>query len=276
LQGGGQVQRSDERYVARPHVTLGRVLAAAGRGDAEQSYKKALNVLRPLVKEFPESLYVRQPLAETLTSLADLLQDPSRQGEVEAIRREVIEHYEALKADFPEDPRHRHGLVGSYLALARPLCKLGRQSKAAEPYRKALELGPENPDINNEWAWLLATAPEPCPRDPALAVRLPTKAVRAGPKSADYRNTLGVTHYRNGDAKAAVAELEEALRLRAGGHSFDWFFLAMAHWRLGDRDQARTHFDEAVRWMNKFAPQDEEFRRFRAEAEALLADAGKP
>src|SRR5262249_17527591 len=63
------------------------------------------------------------------------------------------------------------------------------------------------------------------------------QAVAARPESADYRNTLGVAHYRNGDDKAAVAELERTMSLRAGGNSFDWFFLAMAHWRLGDRDK---------------------------------------
>jgi hypothetical protein len=50
----------------------------------------------------------------------------------------------------------------------------------------------------------------------------------------------------------------------------------MAHWRLGDRDQAHTWFDRAVRWMDQYEPQNEELRRFRAEAEAVLAEAGKP
>ena len=37
--------------------------------------------------------------------------------------------------------------------------------------------------------------------------------------------------------------------MQAGGSSFDWFFLAMAHWRLGDKDEARMWFDRAVEWM---------------------------
>jgi hypothetical protein len=66
------------------------------------------------------------------------------------------------------------------------------------------------------------------------------------------------------------------MRLRKGGDSYDWFFLAMAHWRLGDRDKARTWFGRAVKWMDAHQPQDVELRRFRAEAEALLGQAGKP
>jgi Flp pilus assembly protein TadD len=106
-------------------------------------------------------------------------------------------------------------------------------------------------------------------------VRLAQKAVTASPEAGNYWNTLGVAHYRNGDARAAVAALETSMRLRAGGNSFDWFVLAMAHSRLGDRDQARRWYDRAVEWMDQHPPPHVELRRFRAEAEAMLAEAGK-
>jgi Flp pilus assembly protein TadD len=151
------------------------------------------------------------------------------------------------------------------------LWELDRQAEAAEPFRKALAVDPEDPEVNNTLAWFLATCAEPRLRDPSLAVRLATKAVAARPKSASYMKTLGVAHYRNGDGKAAIAELEKAMTLRDGGDSFDWFFLSMAHWRLGNHDKARTWFDRAVQWMDKHKPRDEELRRFRTEAEAKLA-----
>jgi serine/threonine-protein kinase len=260
-----------ERYMARNFVRLGRVLAAAGQAqEAEKSYQKAMKLLDRLVVEFPESAIRRSDLAQTLAGLADLLKGSGRRPEAEVIRRRVIRHYETLRADFPEDPQHRRHLVDSYLELVSLLWELGRQSEAADPYRKALELDPEDADVNNELGWFLATTPELRLRDTALAVRLAKKAVAAQPQSADYRNTLGVAHYRNGNDKAAVADLEKAISLRTGGCSFDWFFLAMAHCRLGERDKARTCFDRAVQWMDKHAPLDGELRRFRAEAEALL------
>jgi hypothetical protein len=49
----------------------------------------------------------------------------------------------------------------------------------------------------------------------------------------------------------------------------------MAPYRLGNCDKARTCFDRAVQWMDKHAPRQGELRHFRAEAEALLARAGK-
>ena len=72
----------------------------------------------------------------------------------------------------------------SYLELACLLCGLGRQAEAAEPYRKALELEEDDPDVNNELAWFLATSPEPCLRDAAAAVRLAEKAVAAAPETS--------------------------------------------------------------------------------------------
>lgn len=47
------------------------------------------------------------------------------------------------------------------------------------------------------------------------------------------------------------------------------FFLAMAHWQLGEKDKAREWFAKSVQWMEKGA-KDEELRRFRVEAAELL------
>jgi tetratricopeptide (TPR) repeat protein len=79
-----------------------------------------------------------------------------------------------------------------------------------------------------------------------------------------------VAQYRLGDWKAALVALEKATSLRKQNNSTDWFVLAMAHWQLGDKEQARKWYDQAVRWMDKNKPQDEELRRFRAEAAELL------
>jgi uncharacterized protein HemY len=81
---------------------------------------------------------------------------------------------------------------------------------------------------------------------------------------------VGVAHYRTGDWKAATLALEKSMQLRKGGDSFDWFFLAMAHWQLGAKDKARAWYDRAVQWMDKNQPKSKELRRFRAEASQLL------
>jgi uncharacterized protein HemY len=99
---------------------------------------------------------------------------------------------------------------------------------------------------------------------------LAQKAVQRAPRAGPYWNTLGVAHYRAGDWKAAVAALNKSMELGQGGDSSDWFFLALAHGRLGDKAQARQWYDQALRWMQQHKPADEELRRFRPEAAALL------
>jgi serine/threonine protein kinase/tetratricopeptide (TPR) repeat protein len=214
-------------------------------------------------------------LAGNFTALGRVLHAAGKPGDAEKPYRQALILLERSVKEFPESAYHRIDLVTGYLRLVGLLCELGRQSDAAEPYRKALELDSQAPAINNELAWFLATSPEQRLRDATQAVRLAKKAVDARQESPACWNTLGVAHYSNGDDKAAIAALETAMSLRSGGNSFDWFFLAMAHWRLGNRDQARTWFDWAVQWMDRYKPHDDQLRRFCSEAETMLTVKGK-
>jgi hypothetical protein len=44
----------------------------------------------------------------------------------------------------------------------------------------------------------------------------------------------------------------------------------MACWQLGDKNDARKRYDQAVQWMEKNQPKNEELWRFRAEAEKFM------
>jgi tetratricopeptide (TPR) repeat protein len=127
--------------------------------------------------------------------------------------------------------------------------------------------------ILNNTAWQLATHPDPKARRPAVAAELAKEAVRLLPGA--HWNTLGVAHYRAGEYAAAVEALERSMKVRKGGDSFDWFFLAMAHWHLGDKGAARRWYDRAVAWMNEKQPRNWELIRFRSEASRLLGVAVK-
>jgi WD40 repeat protein len=107
-------------------------------------------------------------------------------------------------------------------------------------------------------------------RDPAQALTLAQEAVRLAPEMGDYWSTLGMAQYRAGKWQDAVASLHKALELREGVVSSDWFFLAMAHEKLGKKTEARSWYDKAVQWMEKNAPKYEELIRFRAESVAVL------
>jgi tetratricopeptide (TPR) repeat protein len=123
--------------------------------------------------------------------------------------------------------------------------------------------------LNNR-AWELATSADPALRDGKRAVELAKEAVDLDPKKGHNWNTLGAAHYRAGSWKDAVAALDKSIGLRQGGNSNDWFFLTMAHWQLGNKEEARKRYDQAVQWMDKHQPKNEERRRFRTEAAELL------
>ena len=44
----------------------------------------------------------------------------------------------------------------------------------------------------------------------------------------------------------------------------------MAHWQLGNKEQARRRYGRAVEWADKNQPADAQLRRFRTEAAELL------
>jgi tetratricopeptide (TPR) repeat protein len=145
--------------------------------------------------------------------------------------------------------------------------------------RRRKVLGQDHPDTvasMSGMAWLLATCDDARQRDPARAVELATQATTLAPQQADIWNTLGVARYRAGDCKGAREALQRSMELRQGGSSAAWFFLAMAQWQLGEKEQARKRFHQAVLCMDKNQPQDAELRRFRAEAAALLGIQDAP
>jgi tetratricopeptide (TPR) repeat protein len=147
---------------------------------------------------------------------------------------------------------------------------LHQYDKALADLSKAIELDPNNARALNTLAWLFATCANPRFRDAGKAVRFAQKAVELAPANGSFWNTLGAAHYRAGEWKLAVEALNKSIGLRKVGNSYVWFFLAMAHWQLGQKEKAHKWFDRGVQWMEKNAPQNEELRRFRAEATQLL------
>jgi tetratricopeptide (TPR) repeat protein len=120
-------------------------------------------------------------------------------------------------------------------------------------------------------AAILANCPETNLRDPKRAVALAKEAVELAPRSARSLQALGLARYRTGAWKDSIAALEKSIELREdGGNSFQWFFLAMAHWQVGNKEQARKWYDRAAEWADKNRPADAQLRRFQSEAAELL------
>ena len=185
------------------------------------------------------------------------------QGQLKQIEKAIADYSEAIKLK-PDFPLALHNRASLYAAQ-------GQWDKAIADFAKVVALVPTNAVEHNNLAWFLVTCPDPKFRDPSKAVKLAQKAVEMAPKEGNHWNTLGVAHYRARDWKAATAALEKSKELLGDTElGFNAFFLAMAHWHLGGKPEARQWHSQAVEWMEKNKPDDQELRRFRAEAEELM------
>ena len=101
------------------------------------------------------------------------------------------------------------------------------------------------------------------------AVELAKTATELMPQEGKYQRTLGLALYRNGDWKGAVAALEKSAQLASGGDGEDWILLAMAHWQLGHKAEARKWADKAFASLKKDASKNERLRWLCLEAQAL-------
>jgi serine/threonine protein kinase/Flp pilus assembly protein TadD len=179
-------------------------------------------------------------------------------------------HWENAIADYSKALELNRGYWPALWGRGVSAARLSRWAEAAADYAKAVELNVSNAELHNDLAWLLATCPDEKVRNPARAVQEAKQAVALAASAGNVWTTLGVARYRAGDWKAANEALTKSVELRKGGDAFDWFFLAMTHWQLGHKEEARKWYGQAIVWMDKNQPKNEEFRRFRTEAAELL------
>jgi uncharacterized protein HemY len=111
----------------------------------------------------------------------------------------------------------------------------------------------KTPQPFNQLSWYLSMCPLAQFRNPARAVALARQAVELQPEVAGYWNTLALAEYRSHDWKAALAALEQSMKLAHGGEREDWLILAMTHWQLGDKPKARDWYDKSRVWLEKKA-----------------------
>jgi eukaryotic-like serine/threonine-protein kinase len=193
-----------------------------------------------------------------------------------------LRRFQDAIADFTQAIRLQPNDAHLRVTRGRILEILKHYEPAIADLEAALALKPDQPLVReplamccNNRAWELATGTEST-RDPHLALPLARRAVELTPGLGIYLNTLGVAQYRTDQYAKAIATLEKSLAASKGeSDAFDFFFLAMAHHRLGHREEAQRCFDRAVRWLieQKGLSQQQatELAAFRAEAEAILA-----
>jgi tetratricopeptide (TPR) repeat protein len=80
------------------------------------------------------------------------------------------------------------------------------------------------------------------------------------------------------DPKEAIAHLQEFLEKRPqdDDQCLCCFFLAMAHWKAEQKEEARRYWDKAITSMNEHHPDDERLTLVRNEAKRVLEIEEQP
>jgi serine/threonine protein kinase len=252
--------------------------------------KQAFRLLRRhLGREHPDTLASMGNLATVLTRL-------ERWEEARILEEELLEMRRRKAPDSEDTRAAKVNLFATLYGLAHRLQKDRRHKSAARAYRRALELqeelliaSPQDPRFQKnlsvvcfELVELLIACPDEKARDPKAAVAVAKKALERGPRTSREAclSLLGRAHYRAGEWQASVQALDKTVRSAGGPGCVGLLYLAMAHWKLGNKEQANRWFDHGDRMLQsllmdertlkQFAHQVEATRRLHTEAALLL------
>ena len=102
-------------------------------------------------------------------------------------------------------------------------------------------------------------------------MKLAKEATDLAPADFNVVNTLGTAEFRAGRLKEAIEALEKSERLSGGTQlGFQAYVMAMAHWQLGEKDEAHIWYDRGIEWMKKNQWSEPALLGFRDEAARLL------
>jgi serine/threonine protein kinase/tetratricopeptide (TPR) repeat protein len=172
------------------------------------------------------------------------------------------------------------------------LYEAGHEQEAAILARRAVELlrlrvnAQQQPDafVITDLAWLMVIWPQEEIRDWTEAVRLVEQALELPNQKETYPayawHVIGVAKLRAGQWDEAIEAIHRTMELTEGTKSppnaMEWFALAIAHWHLGERTEAKKWREKAIasiEQMNDASPKNEtgfEVRHWREHAEALF------
>ena len=167
---------------------------------------------------------------------------------------------ENVRAVLHQAPENTNALdILGILLLAQ-----AKLSEYQEICQKCAQIALANPnsETTDTAAWLRCLVAQ-APGDPKELLNLVEKMATERPEDYPIRNTLGALLYRSGEYQQSISTLHIAMKLLPvtstdpgssdkaldhdkDGTAFDWIFLAMAHVRLGQQE-------EAEKWLKQVA-----------------------
>ena len=228
---------------------------------------------------FKENADLTQGLRETgiLDKTVELMQSGTKAVSKPAPIYDALGLMLSLRGDFAEAEKASRKAIeldddnARYqFNLANHMAKSGKSAEAIGLKLKALKLDPKNPKLLFELTQDLVTNEVPKLWNPDLAIELAEKGLTIDEDSGPLLTALGVAYYRAGRWKEAVETLNKVSNSAGDTEGVAPFFLAMAHWKLDDKQEARKLFHEATKWMKENRPDDADLIRFHAEAEGTI------
>lgn len=124
--------------------------------------------------------------------------------------------------------------------------------------------------LANNFAWMLATRPDPRPGDAKKAVENARLAVETSPSQGTFWNTLGAAQYRAKNWQGAKNALMRSMELRGDGDGYDWILFALLYAQTGPKSHALEWYRKAARWREDFGPWEQDLYVFETEAAEKL------
>jgi tetratricopeptide (TPR) repeat protein len=117
----------------------------------------------------------------------------------------------------------------------------------------------------------LNVAPDRAP-DPLLVLPVARRVVELDPDKWEYWHTLGIAEYRAGNYRQAIEALNRSQSLEGRMDGYNFFWLAMAHWQLGEEATGREWLNRAILWGDRDSWNKQQLLNYRREAEDLMTE----
>jgi len=184
------------------------------------------------------------------------------------ILQQAIDHELIAAQKNPRNPQYLSSLWAQYLLLLELLVGRKKPDQVKSVLEQAQVQCKDLSIVLNNFAWLMVIQPKPPVGDAKQGLEFAKLAVAKAPENGELWNTLGVAHYRAGNWPDAIDALNQSRTLRRGGDSYDFFFLAMAYWQSGAKDQAQDWYKKALAALPKKG--NPELTRIHEEAKKLM------